>query len=40
MPRTLEPSTTVELPAVADEDIDSFFEVEDLWAVIVWTPCW
>ena len=32
MPRTLEPSTTV----VADEDIDAFFELEDLWAVIVW----
>jgi ATP-dependent Clp protease adaptor protein ClpS len=32
MPRTLEPSTTV----VGDEDIDAFFEFEDLWAVIVW----
>ena len=36
MPRTLEPSTIVELPVLADEDIDAFFEVEDLWAVIVW----
>ena len=36
MPRTLEPSTIVELPVVADEDIDAFFEFEDLWAVIVW----
>src|SRR5271168_3517963 len=36
MPRTLEPSTIVELPVVADEDIDAFFECEDLWAVIVW----
>ena len=24
------------LPVVADEDIDAFFELEDLWAVIVW----
>ena len=32
MPRTLEPSTTV----VVDEDIDAFFEFEDLWAIIVW----
>ena len=32
MPRTLEPSTTV----VVDEDIDAFFDYEDLWAVIVW----
>ena len=32
MSRTLEPSTTV----VADEDIDAFFEYEDLWAVVVW----
>ena len=36
MPRTLEPSTIVELPVIADEDIDAFFEFEDLWAVIVW----
>ncbi len=35
MPRTLEPSTIVD-PVVADEDIDAFFEYEDLWAVIVW----
>ena len=32
---TLEPSTTVDSPIV-DEDIDAFFEIEDLWAVIVW----
>ena len=31
----LHPST-VDLPALADEDIDAFFEFEDLWAVIVW----
>ena len=36
MPRTREPSTIVELPVLADEDIDAFFEFEDLWAVIVW----
>jgi ATP-dependent Clp protease adaptor protein ClpS len=36
MPRTLEPDTIVELPVVVDEDIDAFFEFEDLWAVIVW----
>ena len=36
MPRTVEPSTIVELPVLADEDIDAFFEFEDLWAVIVW----
>ena len=36
MPRTVEPSTIVELPVLADEDIDAFFDVEDLWAVIVW----
>src|SRR5271168_1589633 len=36
MPRTLEPSTIVELPVVADEDVDAFFDTEDLWAVIVW----
>ena len=36
MPRTLEPDTIVESPVVVDEDIDAFFEFEDLWAVIVW----
>ena len=36
MPRTVEPSTIVELPVLADEDIDAFFDFEDLWAVIVW----
>ena len=30
-----EPST-VDLPSVSDDDVDSFFESEDLWAVIVW----
>ena len=29
-------STTIELPAVVDEDVDAFFATEDLWAVIVW----
>ena len=28
--------STIDLPDVADADIDSFFESEDLWAVIVW----
>jgi len=32
MPQILEPSTT----DVVDEDIDAFFALEDLWAVIVW----
>ena len=36
MPRTAEPNTIVDLPVLADEDIDAFFEFEDLWAVIVW----
>jgi ATP-dependent Clp protease adaptor protein ClpS len=27
---------TIEAPVIADEDIDAFFELEDLWAVIVW----
>ena len=31
-----DPSTTIELPVLADEDVDAFFEYEDLWAVIVW----
>jgi len=29
-------STAVDLPVLADEDIDGFFAYEDLWAVIVW----
>jgi ATP-dependent Clp protease adaptor protein ClpS len=28
--------STIEAPVIADEDIDAFFELEDLWAVIVW----
>jgi ATP-dependent Clp protease adaptor protein ClpS len=28
--------STIDLPDVADADIDAFFETEDLWAVIVW----
>ncbi len=28
--------STIDLPAVADADIDAFFALEDLWAVIVW----
>ena len=31
-----DPSTTIELPVLVDEDIDAFFAYEDLWAVIVW----
>ena len=27
---------TIEAPVIADEDVDAFFELEDLWAVIVW----
>jgi len=27
--------STIELPDLADADIDTFFAVEDLWAVIV-----
>jgi ATP-dependent Clp protease adaptor protein ClpS len=29
-------TTTVDLPVLGDEDIDAFFDHEDLWAVIVW----
>ena len=29
-------STVLDLPVVADEDVDAFFAYEDLWAVIVW----
>jgi ATP-dependent Clp protease adapter protein ClpS len=32
----LEHPSTIELPVLADEDFDAFFETEDLWAVIVW----
>ena len=32
MPQKLEPATA----DVVDEDIDAFFALEDLWAVIVW----
>jgi ATP-dependent Clp protease adaptor protein ClpS len=28
--------STIALPVLGDEDIDAFFETEDLWAVIVW----
>ncbi|HXY26758.1 MAG TPA: ATP-dependent Clp protease adaptor ClpS [Acidimicrobiales bacterium] len=35
MTATLE-STVVDLPVLADADIDDFFSYEDLWAVIVW----
>ena len=28
--------STIELPDLADADIDAFFAFEDLWAVIVW----
>jgi ATP-dependent Clp protease adaptor protein ClpS len=28
--------STIDLPDLADADIDAFFETEDLWAVIVW----
>jgi ATP-dependent Clp protease adapter protein ClpS len=31
-----QPSTTIELDVLADEDVDAFFDLEDLWAVIVW----
>jgi ATP-dependent Clp protease adaptor protein ClpS len=27
---------TVGAPALSDEDVDAFFDSEDLWAVIVW----
>ncbi len=30
------PSTTIELDVLADEDIHTFFDLEDLWAVVVW----
>ena len=28
--------STIDLPELADADIDAFFDYEDLWAVIVW----
>ncbi len=31
-----QPSTTIELDVLVDEDIAAFFDIEDLWAVIVW----
>ena len=31
-----QPSTTIELDVLADEDVEAFFDLEDLWAVIVW----
>ncbi|MGD0749477.1 MAG: ATP-dependent Clp protease adaptor ClpS, partial [Acidimicrobiales bacterium] len=36
MTSTLDHPSTISLPEVVDEDISAFFEVEDLWAVIVW----
>jgi ATP-dependent Clp protease adapter protein ClpS len=31
-----QPSTTIELDVLVDEDIDTFFDLADLWAVVVW----
>jgi ATP-dependent Clp protease adapter protein ClpS len=31
-----QPSTTIELDVLADEDVEAFYDLEDLWAVIVW----
>jgi ATP-dependent Clp protease adapter protein ClpS len=31
-----QPSTTIELDVLVDDDIDTFFDLEDLWAVVVW----
>ena len=36
MPQTLDFPQTLEGPVLADEDIDAFYDFEDLWAVIVW----
>jgi ATP-dependent Clp protease adaptor protein ClpS len=36
MAHSSQPSTTIELDVVVDEDIDTFFDLEDLWAVVVW----
>ena len=36
MTATIDHPSTIDLPAVADEDIGAFWEFEDLWAVIVW----
>ena len=36
MPQTLDHPQTLEGPVLADEDIDAFYDFEDLWAVIVW----
>jgi len=36
MTATTDHPSTIDLPAVADEDIGAFWEFEDLWAVIVW----
>ena len=35
MTSILDPST-IDAPVIDDADIDAFFELEDLWAVIVW----
>src|ERR1700726_2052058 len=36
MTRTLDQHITVDPQVIDDADLDSFFETEDLWAVIVW----
>jgi ATP-dependent Clp protease adaptor protein ClpS len=36
MPQTLDHPSTIDREILADEDLDAFFEDEDLWAVIVW----
>ncbi len=33
---TTHESTVIDLPLLADEDVDAFFAFEDLWAIIVW----
>lgn len=36
MSTVTEHPSTIDLPALEDADLDAFFELEDLWAVIVW----
>src|SRR5277367_3005006 len=36
MTLTLDHQTTVDHPVIDDADLDTFFDTEDLWAVIVW----
>ena len=36
MTTVLAHQTTLDRPAIGDQEVDAFFEGEDLWAIIVW----